>query len=117
MKNKKIEIKIATILAFLFVGIGTIELFLNVNIAHSLDALYDGLDLFTIFPAHIFGTIFWWLFGNGARDNAILGWIGQFVGFVIYTVLFYFIIKMIKGLQNAFKQFHPFSSCFCVSLK
>ena len=103
MMNKKIEIKIAAILAFLYVGIGTIELFLNVNIAHSLDALYDGLDLYTIFPAHIFGTIFWGLFGNGERDNAILGWIGQFVGFVIYTVLFYFIIKVIKGINKTSK--------------
>jgi hypothetical protein len=102
--KKNFELKMAAILAFLYVALGTMELFLSINIAHSLDALHDGLDLYTIFPAHICGTILWGFLGNGTTDTIIFGWIGQFVGLVIYTILFFIIIKLITGINRLLKK-------------
>jgi hypothetical protein len=56
MKINK-EFKIAILIAFCYVAIGTFELFSNAKIANYIDSISDGLDLYTIFPAHIFGTI------------------------------------------------------------
>jgi hypothetical protein len=99
MKINK-EFKIAILIAFCYVAIGTFELFSNAKIANYIDSISDGLDLYTIFPAHIFGTILWGLIGGGNKDTIFLGWIGQLVGLIFYSLIFYIIIKVLKTIQK-----------------
>jgi hypothetical protein len=99
MKINK-EFKIAVSIGFCYVGIGTYELFSHAKIANYIDSISDGLDLYTIFPAHIFGTILWGLIGGGNKDTIFLGWIGQIIGLIFYSLIFYVIIKLINTFRN-----------------
>jgi hypothetical protein len=102
--NVNKEFKIAFYIAFCYVAIGTYELFSNAKIANYIDSISDGADLYTIFPAHIFGTILWGLIGGGNKDAIFLGWFGQIIGLIFYSLIFYVIIKVIKTIRNKSQQ-------------
>jgi hypothetical protein len=94
------EFKIAFYIAFCYVAIGTYELFSNAKIANYIDSISDGADLYTIFPAHVFGSILWGLIGGGNKNLILLGWIGQIIGLIFYSLILYVIIKVIKKIRN-----------------
>lgn len=101
MKRK--SFKIAFVLAFIYVTIGSIELFTDMNIAKYMDNLIDGLDLFTIFPAHILGSMFWWTLGNSSKVYIVYAWIGQFISLIIFTFFFYSIILIGMAIRKSIK--------------
>jgi len=98
LKNR--TFKVAFVLAFIYVSIGSLELFTDVNIAKRMNSLVDGLDLFTIFPAHILGSMVWLTLGNASKDYIIYAWIGQGGSLVVFTAIFYILMLTTNSLRK-----------------
>lgn len=100
--------KISVLLAFLYACLGFSILSFDDGMINeflksdSITSKVDGIiDVFIIFPSHIFGSLIWFVLSGATEDSKYLIVIGQVIGFFIYTPLFYLIIKTtIKINQN-----------------
>lgn len=99
------KLKLSVILAFLYASVGFYILYFDGDFFNSffksdyLSPRFSGfIESFIIFPSHIFGSLTWFVL-SGADDNSkYYIWFGQLIGFFIYALVFYFIIKTTKKI-------------------
>ncbi|WP_266204387.1 hypothetical protein [Pontibacter kalidii] len=94
----------AAVIAFLYVLLGTYELVGDVHISSFIRSIEIfnriHLDMFTIFPAHVFGSFFWWTLGGGKSDAIAYAWLGQFLGLLFFFILFLLLVMLYKAIRK-----------------
>jgi hypothetical protein len=90
------QFKISLLLALAYTAIGTYEIMFDGNISRQIDQMSDGLDLYVVFPSHLFGSMFWLI-----TDSSVFGWVGQLIGLVFWTILIYGTLQLWKILLSA----------------
>ncbi len=114
VKIKKISrtLKLSIALAFLYASLGWYVLYFDGGmIRESLNSDYISagvrgfFDFYIIFPSHIFGSFTWFVLSGAKEDGPkILILLGQIIGFVIYTQLFYLIIIITQSFFRKSKR-------------
>ncbi len=100
MKTKKNkEFNQAFIISFIYLGIGTYDLFSGGELSKIIDELYDNLDLYLIFPSHIFGSITYWIL-SGFYDTKFWLVVGQTLGLFFFSIIGYIVIKVSNTIKK-----------------
>ena len=88
--TNKIELLFSAIMSICYNALGTYELLFDGDLTQKADSLFDGLDLYLILPAHVFGSYLWYISGSLAG-----AWIGQIFGSLVWLWLIFGIIQWI----------------------
>ena len=97
------ETKIAFVFAIIYSGIGIYEIFSNGVLSKNFDNIYDNLDLYIIFPSHVFGSLIYWILSGFYKTNLWL-LLGQAIGLFVYYYLFYSIIIIGTTIKRLFAE-------------
>ena len=103
MKRNK-QTKITFIIALLYVGIGTYDLYTRESLCNYLDRVYDGLDLYITFPSHVIGTLVWWLADGFIFKSFLWGIIGQILNLFVIWFIMLGVVNLIIAILNTSKR-------------